>query len=103
MKRKYPWNKRKDNEADPDSMKFVYAGPPVFEPMDEVYAGPPFDEPMAAVYAGPEYFSGVPASGMGAFVPSGPIQEFCKECGNPIKKEYRFCPSCGALLTNGDK
>ena len=101
---KYPWNKSKNNEADPGSMEGVYAGPPGFEPMEEVYAGPPFDdEPMMCTYAGPEFFNGVPASGIGAFVPSAETQKFCTTCGNPVKKEHKFCPSCGAPIPKEDK
>lgn len=105
-KKKYPWNK--GNKKDPGGMTEVYAGPMPIpdEPeeddprmMEGVYAGPPAMEPqMKCVYAGPEFFSGNRGRAPDIFVPEAVNAKYCAVCGALLKKEYRFCPSCGAPI-----
>ena len=86
----------------------VYAGPKPRPDddrgqMEGVYAGSPMMEPqMMCVYAGPEYFSGNKDQTPGAFVPEAVNARYCAVCGALVKKEYKFCPSCGNALPAGD-
>ena len=98
-------------------MEGVYAGPPGRELMNDVYAGPPFEEepveekqvsppaqpPMMCTYAGPEFYNRTGAIGMAAVIPPEQKQDFCVNCGSLLKKEYKFCPSCGAPISSEDK
>lgn len=115
-KKKYPWNKARDenmnnnsgndrskafaNREDPAEMNDVYAAP-------EFFRGKPDPAEMMAVYAGPEYFSNnaVHSNAVpGVFVnmkeqsPSDTQALFCKNCGNQIKSSYKFCGYCGSKL-----
>lgn len=110
-KKKYPWNKRGDDEPND-----VYAGPEYFKGKKEeepecVYAGPEYFEEdlpepetgdeapkpdartMLLVYAGPTYF---PPAQPTLVIKEQNDTKYCAQCGTPLKKSYKFCTSCGA-------
>lgn len=77
-------------------MRFVYAGPVSINNNSVI---------MAGVYAGPEtMMNGMLNVPDNTEAPDDEqtAKKFCRECGNPVPDNSKFCPSCGSLLKRDD-
>ena len=85
--RKYP-ERAMARTTLPESMKCVYAGPPLPNTMVQ--------PPMVMVYAGPEMFRN------GNMLRPAPKSRICPFCRGVFPVNAKFCPDCGAKLNSED-